>query len=212
MESYKIDVTEMSEQDKVRVQKAAFKLGYVWSNSKDNVINLQVGYYYLGRDGLLGWDWASSWYYFDKDYGRQITLQQLLKLAGMEDCMTTKQFSKKDLVAGKHVVELADGSRYLLVNVLDKIIGFNLQADSKGVHDSWYTYLEEGLVYPYNEDLNVVAVYKVISINVYCQCSESNIELVWQRTEKSATQIELEKLQQQIAELQDQVNKLQDTL
>lgn len=212
MESYKIDVTEMSEQDKVRVQKAAFKLGYVWSNSKDNVINLQAGYYYLGRDGLLGWDWASSGHYFDKDYGRQITLQQLLKLAGMENDVTSKVFSKKDLVAGKHVVELADGSRYLLVNVLDKIVGFNLLADSKGIHDNWYTYLEEDLVYPYNKDLSVVAIYKVVNIDVYFQCSDRNIELIWQRTEKSATQIELEKLQQQIAELQAQTNKLQSTL
>lgn len=103
-----------------------------------------------------------------------LTKQQFKEKIGM----TTKQFTKSDLVAGKHVVELADGSRYLLVNVLDKVVGFNLQCDSKGIHDSWYTHLEEGLVYPYNEDLTVVAVYEVIDIDVYLQCSDRNIKSI----------------------------------
>lgn len=210
MESYKIDVSGFSIKDKELVQSAAFKLGCTWTCGRV-CQNLHALFYYLEPKFSYinyGMDLAT----FIEHRYKEITLQQLLKLAGMENDMTTKQFSKKDLVAGKHVVKLADGSRYLLVNVLDKVVGFNLQADSKGVHDNWYTHLEEDLVYPYNKDLSVVAVYKVVNIDVYCQCSERNIELIWKREEKSATQTELEKLQQQIVDLQDQVNKLQSTL
>lgn len=143
---------------------------------------------------------------------RKLTKQQFKHKIGMEENMTTKAFTKADLVAGKHIIELAEGSRYLLVNVIDKVVGFNLQADSKGIQDTWYTYLEENLIYPYNEELTVVAVYEFSEVNVYLQCSDSYLELIWKREEKSETQIQYEKLQQQITELQVQADKLKATL
>lgn len=208
MESYKIDVTEMSEQDKVRVQEAAFKLGYYWGTSKDSVTNLQAGYYYLGRNGILCWDWASSGDYFDKEYIRQITLQQLLKLAGMEGNMTTKQFSKKDLVAGKHVVKFRGGSE-----LSDGESGLHLVIGNRLVNSSGYNDLssyDDDLLY-HNKHYDIMEVFEIVSATS-SRVTSMKLKSIWKRSEKSASQIELEKLQQQIAELQDQANKLQSTL
>jgi hypothetical protein len=132
------------------------------------------------------------------------------EIAGMSD---KKTFTKADLVAGKHVVELVNGSRYTLVNLLNEVVGFNLQAEKKGFHDTWYQNLREDMIYPYNKDHTVVAVYEATAIDVYYSCSNHNLNLVWKRPPaKTQTEIELEKLQQQIAELQAQANKLQQTL
>lgn len=209
----KIWIGDMSEADKELAFKAVQKIDGFYRH-KSLPTNGYVAFFIEGSDIThLSCIRGKSYYYDDDKESTEITLQQLLKLAGMEENMTAKQFSKKDLVAGKHVVELAEGSRYTLVNLLDKIVGFNLQAEHKGFHDTWYDSLYEDMTYPYNKNHAVVAVYEMVKLDVYWSCSDSSLKLVWERTPpKTATQIELEKLQQQIAELQAQANKLKDTL
>jgi hypothetical protein len=167
---------------------------------KDDYLN-----YGTGNNYFWTCNGASNVYDFHK-----LTKREFKEIVGMSD---KKTFTKADLVAGKHVVELADGSRYTLVNLLGEVVGFNLQAEQKGFHNTWYQSLREDMTYPYNKDHTVIAVYEATGIDVYYSCSNHNLNLVWKRPPaKTQTEIELEKLQQQIADLQAQANKLQQTL
>lgn len=123
---------------------------------------------------------------------------------------TMKQFTKSDLVVGKHVVEFRDGTRVMLVQVMDKVVGFNLKTvgNNSGLHYQGFDNLEEDLTYPANKDYDVVKVYQVTEVDVYYQCYDYNLKLIWQRPTKSPEQIEYENLMAKIDELKAQAEKL----
>lgn len=126
---------------------------------------------------------------------------------------TMKQFTKSDLVAGKHVVEFRDSTRVTLVQVLDKIVGFNLKTvgNNQGLHYQWFDNLAEDLTYPANDEYDVVKVYQVKEVDPYYQCYDYNLKLIWERPTKSPEQIEYENLMVKIEELQKQAEKLKPT-
>ena len=123
---------------------------------------------------------------------------------------TMKQFTKRDLVAGNHVVEFRNGTRVMLVQVLDKIVGFNLQQGShyRGLHYQWFDNLAEDLTYPGNDDCDVMKVYQVKEVDPYYQCYDYNLKLIWTRPTKTPEQIEYENLMTKIDELKAQAEKL----
>lgn len=143
----------------------------------------------------------------DGDYVK-LTKQQFKGKIGMEEGMTTKQFTKADLVAGKHVVETSNGYSYIFIGN-DVLQGMdNL--------DSWNSLkdFDEDLSCIASKEYDIQSVYRVEeSGSIAYSKHRSSRKLVWERTSpKTASQIELEKLQQQIVELQTQANKLQATL
>lgn len=196
----KIWIDDMSEYDRALAFKAVQKLDRFYCRRTVD----QYKCFYL-RSGIDVWNDVSIDCYRESELP-EITLQQLLKLAGMENNMTTKQFSKKDLVAGKHVVETENGRKYLIACSINKpLYGLNLNGSSYmclATHNEDLTY---------GSNLSVVAVYEIHAEHGFHELSRE-LKLIWKREERSATQIELEKLQQQIADLQDQANKLQQTL
>lgn len=206
MKGYKIDVSGFSIKDKELVQSAAFKLGCTWTSGRV-CQNLHALFYYLEPKFSYinyGRDLAT----FIEHRYKEITLQQLLKLAGMEGNMTTKQFSKKDLVAGKHVVKFRGGSE-----LSDGESGLHLVIGNHLVNSSGYNDLssyDDDLLY-HNKHYDIMEVFEIVSATS-SRVTSMKLKSIWKRSEKSATQIELEKLQQQIADLQDQAHKLQSTL
>ena len=151
--------------------------------------------------GLFGF-WTSpsiedNWYEY-------LTKQQFKEKIGM----TTKQFSKKDLVAGKHVVKFRGGSE-----LSDGESGLHLVIGNRLVNSSGYNDLssyDDDLLY-HNKHYDIMEVFEIVSATS-SRVTSMKLKSIWKRSEKSATQIELEKLQQQIADLQAQANKLQSTL
>lgn len=146
------------------------------------------------------WTCNDDWHNSDFE---KLTKQQFKEKIGM----TTKQFTKADLVAGKHVVECVNKNKYLVTIREDgTLFGLNLNRDSYLPLDGHDNNLEYR-----SKDLSISAVYEMSSFNAFLDLNR-NLKLVWKREEKTETQIQFEKLQQQIAELQDRANKLQATL
>ena len=108
-------------------------------------------------------------------------------------------FTKDGLVVGKHVVECRNGSRYVLVDH-DVLLGL----DSTG----WNTIdeFEENLTYKDNDCWDIMKVYGVIQKNLH---TYEHLPIVWERTEKSAAQLQYEECQAKMKELQAQLDKLE---
>lgn len=194
----KIWIGGMSEADKALAFRAVQKLDSFYGKRTVD----QYDCFFIRKVGDV-WNGGNIDYYKECE-SQEITLQQLLKLAGMEENMS---FTKADLVAGKHVVECANKNKYLVTVREDgTLFGLNLNRDSYLPLDGHDSNLEYR-----SKDLSISAVYEMGSFNTFLDLNK-NLKPIWKRTEKSETQIQLEKLQQQIADLQAQANELQATL
>ena len=115
----------------------------------------------------------------------------------------SNEFTKDMLVAGKHVVEYRDGNRRLVVLVGNY---FNLVGVNGNV---WLKKHNENLIHNDHYELDIVKVYEIRDAFWFDRLlEEGNLNLVWQREEKSQQELEYEKLMEQISELQKQAEKL----
>lgn len=143
------------------------------------------------------WTCNDDWHNSDFE---KLTKQQFKDKIGM----TTKQFTKSDLVAGM-ITKYENGDLRL-------VLGDTL----KGKDFGWMPLedLDDNLSHS-NSNWSIVEVFspKAEYYNLSELFEEYKLKSIWKRPPpKSASQIELEKLQQQIAELTAQANKLQQTL
>lgn len=138
----------------------------------------------------------------------KLTKQEFKQKIGMEENMTTKQFTKADLVAGKHVFKTRSGLYNLVIQAQSGLGGVNLSG--KEYFGSLTSYAGDLLHLNYN-DLDIVEIYELSYPDVF-GCLKEKLKSIWKREEKTEAQIQLEKLQQQITELQAQANKLKATL
>lgn len=175
--------------------------GGEWSCSAERL------YYGTGVDGF----WT------DSDGGgleefEELSNQEFKQKIGMEENMTTKQFTKSDLVAGKHVFKVRKGGYYLVIKTEDRgLAGVNLDGLS---HFGTLDTFKEDLSYRHcsvKDDLDIVEVFVIDSSTTF-DYLHRNLKCIWKREEKSEAQIQFEKLQQQITELQAQADKLKATL
>lgn len=131
-------------------------------------------------------------------YANFIPTEKFKEIIGMSD---KKTFTKADLKDGMKVV-LKDGRvRFLLgVNLLEYSPSMFL--GNGGYNQATYiTNFNNDLTHPEYEDLSITKVM-----------DRDGTTLFQRPPAKTQTEIELEKLQQQIADLQAQANKLQQTL
>lgn len=96
-----------------------------------------------------------------------------------EECTKPSGFSKKDLVAGKHIVKLADGSVGLVVDMEDELRVLFKDDDSMTLD-----YQEEDLSYSEDSNLNIVEVYEISSCFISEIFKLDCHELVWQKNQK----------------------------
>lgn len=111
-----------------------------------------------------------------------------------------KQFTKDMLVAGKHFVQTKDSeeSLYLLANIGKDVMAFEVDGSTNPFCGVWFEDLKNDLTYPHNHDFDVLKVFEFEGSAKFGVSVES-LKLIWQREEKSQSQIELEKLQKQIS-------------
>lgn len=102
-----------------------------------------------------------------------------------EECTKPSGFSKKDLVAGKHIVKLADGSVGLVVYLGDELRVLFEDDDSMTLSDQ-----EEDLSYSEDSNLNIVEVYEIRSRFISRIFDLAYHELVWQKNPKRKMTIE----------------------
>ena len=167
-------------------------------------------------DKCNGWYVSVSLCYhpIDKDFfvlactasGNNITKQQFKEKIGMTNKGT---FTKEDLVAGKHVVECRNGTRYVVldVNVLLELgeTGWLGLDDFQGdlLHNDG------------NDEWDIVKVHLVQHINIHYS---KNLPLVWERTEKSEdpeksdAQLQYEQCKAKMDELQKELAALKEKL
>ncbi len=168
----------------------------------DNEDEWDVTDAHLVYSSNLGWYWTCE--LTNPENYEYLTKQQFKEKIGM----TTKQFSKKDLKTGMILVfNNGEYATVLLGTANGDIV----------TGDSWFPLKD----YEDGQLFNAKGVRKVLQpkSNRYFNLvlakegpHWTEYEVVWEYKEKSASQIELEKLQQQIAELQDQANKLKSML
>lgn len=144
----------------------------------------EVGHLYLKYGVGNNYFWTSD---IDYEGMQKLTKQQFKEKIGM----TTKQFTKADLVAGM-LITLRNGYTYTLkscLNRMERAEGFMEMGD----------YLED---FTHKDECSG---WDIVNIVYPTQ--------VWKRTPpKTESQIQLEKLQQHITELQAQADKLKATL
>lgn len=130
----------------------------------------------------------------DKDY-KYLTKQQFKEKIGM----TTKTFTKADLKDGMRLIN-RDGNTYYLLG--RNLLTYNPDAYLGNGAFNQATYItcySDQLLNPHFKSLDIM---KVI---------DRDDKVLFVREEKSETQIQFEKLQQQIEELQAQASKLKAT-
>lgn len=83
LKNYKIDVSELTEEQRAEVQKAAFKLGYKWPIDGQNISHTDEPFYFLEANMIMLYASDSDYdrFYFESDMGKQITPQQLIDMA-----------------------------------------------------------------------------------------------------------------------------------
>lgn len=197
MENLKIDVRELSDEKYENVKEAIYKLTGNNYAFKWNYFQID-----LQPKASSGFDSEVT---FSVIRNKQVTYNELMEIAGMSD---KKTFTKADLVAGKHVFETREGTLNLVIKSQNGLSAVNL--DGRMYFGDLKSYKED-LTYSECESLDIVAVYEIYYPNSF-NCLSHQLVSIWRRAEKTETQIQFEKLQQQIAELQAQANKLQQTL
>lgn len=139
-------------------------------------------------------------------YNFNLRLQRLTLIATKEnkgENTMSNQFTKDMLVAGKHVVEYRDGNRRLVVETGE---GLGFISATEFMESCRY---EQNLSNVEFDDLDIVKVYEMFNLfSLRSIFEDSNLNLIWQREEKSQQEVEYEKLMQQISELQKQAEKL----
>jgi hypothetical protein len=115
----------------------------------------------------------------------------------------TMQFTKSDLKTGM-VVKQRNGNFKL-------VLGYQLCGDNSYGELSFYTTcLENGCG---GSELDIIAVYECESGNCLSEYLAGNaLALIWERTEQTEAQKEMEVLQEQAKALQEQITKLQSKL
>lgn len=158
-------------------------------------------------DTCNGWYESVSLCYhpLDKDFfiltctasGNNLTKQEFKEKIGMVNKTT---FTKDDLVAGKHIVEYRDGCRRFVM-CDDYLIGTD-GCSSLGNFD--------GNLISVCKSMDIVKVYEITTRDtVDGFLKHLNLNLVWERTEKSEAQLQYEECQAKMKELQAQLDKLE---
>jgi|TARA_A100001518_G_C1227286_1_gene80645 hypothetical protein len=168
-------------------------------------------------DTVNGWyvKRCLSYHFYDNDFyvseylghGVYLTKQQFKEKIGMTNKDT---FTKDDLVAGKHVVECRNGSRYVVLedNVLLELGDLGWE----GLDD-----FEEDLLFgrDNSDEWDIVKVYRVQYKNIHLR---KDLPLVWERKEKSEepvkseAQLQYEECQAKMDELQKELSALKEKL
>ena len=113
-----------------------------------------------------------------------------------------KEISKNDLKDGM-IVELRNGSkRLVLLNKLYKLVG------EKEAHD--FDFMENDLTNSADHKFDVMKVYNTKGCNLITLFLQDNLTLIWEREEKSESEINLEKIQNQIEKLNKSVEEFKN--
>jgi hypothetical protein len=200
MENLKIDVRELSVEQKENVFKAGYELTGYTINTRNSC------YYFIYPNDFMCHSYND--HSFANSKNTEVTYNELMEIAGMSD---KKAFTKADLKTGM-IVEFKSGEKAIVL----------LGTDNGDIvcGDTWFPLSD------YSDDVlfgsdRTVSISKVFrpTANKYFSLLEfkkdshwTNYTKVWEYKVKTQAEIELEKLQQQIAELTAQANKLQQTL
>lgn len=143
MKAYKIDVRNLTEQQKKDVQDAFFSLGYKWSLFDTNHGHLDKEFYYADAHGSLWYGRTEHYFYKDSDVSLHniITYTELMQLGKGKTMFTKADFTKSSLKDGMFI-RLRNEKIFILTqgNLLNGSGWMPLESynvDLKHPDDSW---------------------------------------------------------------------------
>lgn len=197
MENYKINCVGMSDEQKRLVQDVFFKLGYKYEY---DISKYEYGKCYFAYSwGYITYLAVEDVRYFEQKTHTEITFNELLKLANMEEYMT---FTKAELKTGM-VVKVKGGSynsdKY---GKLLLVVGNSLQQATE--YELLSLYLDD-LTCTSHPEYDIVEVFEVVNsalpIN---RIQDWQLKSIWKRPEPISAQqqaiLDLEVKQQELIE------------
>jgi hypothetical protein len=186
----------------MNIKNAICRLSELTSEQIDSLRNaMPKGKYdFFPTENMIGATPSGAWGTWDVAAKNRniISYTEMMQLLGK----TMKEFTKSDLKTGM-VVRYRDGEyRIFIDKVLMGIGGFNV-----------LSLYNDSLIGINNSNVDIVAVYSMSEarpIDIYLK--GEHLTLIWERTEQTPAQKEMEVLQEQAKALQEQITKLQGTL
>ena len=184
-----------TEEKAKRFVKWCFKNDMIWKNSDSSETHYRYykenTCYTCARDGS-DWDFDT----FLLEFSNKIWYEQHgYKVISFDEFMKEvdgmKEFTLKDLKAGKHVVETSHGKKYLVCLTQSGLVGVN--------SNGWINFnnYQQDMTYCHNNIYCIMKVYE-IQFGSYFDglLDESGLTLVWERKEevKELTMADIEKL------------------
>ena len=171
-------------------------------NIGDKVITTkQGGWYEPGevftlKERYIG-EWNTDWFVEEKDTSWFISERNI------ELCL-------KSLLTNGRRVKLRNGEMYTVIDrflvkplynpITEELVGMAID-----------NVLSENLTHKYGSEYDVVNIYERYNNNVALYfCHNLITDLIWQREEKTAKQLQLEALQKQAQDVAEAIKKLQD--
>lgn len=183
MKNYKINCVGMSDEQKRLVQDAFFKLGADWAGKLgQKYITDKFNHMYID-DMVLSYSSGDAFY--QEDPNTKITLNELLKLANMEEHMKQKTFTKSDLKDGM-VVKYRGGCVYS-----DKYSSLNLVVANAIIQTDEFNTLKDfnnDLTAPDYTQFDIVEVFEVVSAHRLEDIAGWGLKSIWKRPEPISAQ------------------------
>ena len=215
MESYKIDVRHMTEQEKKDVQNAFFMLGYKWRGSEATYKHLDKPFYFAEVGTILYCD-AAEYFFNDKDCedNKVITYKELMTLAYGDNMMNTQKaaFTKSELKDGMFV-RLSNGNIYIHTK------GNLLSASGWMPVESY----KDNLKHSYDDDWSISHVMELKHNSEklgygFSKIGDFEYKYIWKRSEQTEQKKQLtelkaaqEQLLLQAKEIADKIDALQQS-
>ena len=216
MQAYKIDVRNMTEQEKKDVQNAFFMLGYTWYFGQQYEW-LSAKSYFTYPNGSLTASLNNKDYvsYFNEHQNKGITYKELMTLAYGDNTM--KEFTKSELKDGM-VVKLRGGT-----SNADKYGGLMLVVGQSLQQATEYDRLDEYLDNLKSKSYAVLDIVEVFEVgdtgrNSLSQIQDWVLKSIWKRPEQTQQQKQLaelkaaqEQLMLQAKDITDKIDALQQS-
>ena len=140
MKDYKIDVSDFTNEMKIKVQKLAFELGYRRNDTHNlkSIFGLNANSYYLGTDSILTYSMSVTT--FSKDKGQEITIKELEEMVRMK-----KAPKREDKVTVEMTLEQAVFAHMLLGHCTPSAVLEDNGGTNSGLEDSLEDFFGKGL-------------------------------------------------------------------
>ena len=209
MQAYKIDVRNLTEQQKKDVQNAFFEMGYKWRSREVTHQELDRPFYFA-EAGTIMYCEGADFFFNDKDCedNKQITYTELMQLVNKVEDNMSNNFTKANLKDGM-VVKLRGGCEYsesgdgLYLVLGDKYSNQMGHVEACGYCDNLTSYSFISF--------DIVEVFEVECASVLV-ITQMKLKSIWKRSEQTGQLKQLSELKAAQEQLMLQAKDIADKI